>query len=652
MKHRHHITITLSLLLILGSAASVPAAENVTRLGRYSNQRDFSAIARPIHSQVLDPRFVTRDAMYLANEQILSAFRFFERAHAAGMPIAEDMDFFNMTTVESYWYSRYNLSWLVSKSRMGIGLVHSPYLTLKAEEQEDRVFYSRDRGERPPANREILLRQLIPTYLARTGFARRFEDATPLMLEFASGDPTLTRPLDVNDDFEGGNGKIDYEDTYLTLRWSHDAMDKTIDLGGVGQTLWKQVLWAEYFFKGRHGEGSKLLGNDSEEGFRGSMLTLMAVSKMLALKSALFFDGQRLTGVHPFEYDPRERLLYLPHRVRPELIQAGDIPPRPQWYTVKDPSSRLFDQASLLLGFTQYVNYSDPEAYVHYSDPEQAYPYEGVFGDDFPYDGSIMEQKWTLLARGLAQVILKNIDYMHRAGEEGDLVSTYLPDKGSSSDVEIADAGLTMVALASYLTHVRGDEALRQVAEQILRQEADFLLRVQPADGGFAASYDVVSKRPVEQRKTLQAQGLAVRGLLQAHHLLGDSRYLDGAQDTYDFMNRVLWHDGVGVYRSEEGAAVSTYTPSDLAAALGAVREMALATKDMAEIERYKTLHVQSINRSGILLAEENETGEVDLAILDDTGDGDGDGIPHFSKAGGKYGRAAVYAARISIETP
>lgn len=647
MRHRHLIYITLCTSLLLASANSSAA----TSTSKTSNQRTYDSLKRPIKSRVLDHRFTTRDAMYLANEQILSAFRFFERAAVKKMPVLKDPDFFNITTVESYWYSRYNLSWLVAKSRMGIVLVHGPYVTLKALEEKDHVLYNRNRGERAVANREILLRQLIPTYLARTGFPRRFEDASPLMLEFASGDPTLVRRVDGNDDFEGGNGKPDYEDSYLTLRWSHDAMDKTIDLGGVGQTLWKQVLWSEYFFKGKHGDG-KYLGNDAEEGFRGAMLTLMAVSKMLTLKSALFYDGKRLTGVNPFNYDPKVKLLYIPHTVRPELIMPGDIPPRPQWYSVKDASSQLFDQASLLLGFTQYINYSDPNAYAHYAMPELEYPYEGVFGDGFPHDGSIMERKWTVLARGLAEVMLKNLNHMHRSGPNGVLVSRWGPKKQASTQIDLTDAGLAMIALSNYATHLKQNEKLNKLARNMLQAEADFLVRVQPEDGGYAASYDVTTRTPVRTERTLRAQGSAVRGLLKAYDILKDKRYLVAAKRCYRFMNQVLWHEEVGVYRSREGAEISIYTPTDLAVALGAVREMALATRDMKEIERYKVLHVQGINRSGLLLAEEEDTGEVELSALNDQGDGDRDGIPHFTQGGGKYGRAAVYASRVSIETP
>ncbi|MFQ5702354.1 MAG: hypothetical protein ACE5HU_10975, partial [Acidobacteriota bacterium] len=387
-----------------------------------STQRDYAGLKSPITSRVTDPRFTTKLAMYLANEEILSGNGFLEKALQMNLVDRQDLDFVNITASESYWYSRYNLSWLLAKSRMGIHIVHGPYLTLKARERESRVWDNRPRGEQRVANRQVLLDQVIPIYLDRTGFQRRFEDASPIMLEYRSGSPFLPSPIDADDDFEGEhNGKVDFEETYLSLRWDHGKMDTMIDMGGVGQTLMKQVLWMEYFFEQNHLDNTRL-GNDAEEGFRGAMLNLMAVSKMLLLKSALFFDGRKLVGIDPFHYDPSEKQLYIPHLLKPRLIVAGDVPPRAEWFTVKDKSSQLFDQASLLWGTSEYFYFSDPEVKDNY---------DNVFGEDFPYDGSLMEQKWQALAHGLSKVQLENILSMHVDETSGLLASEWTPKRGT-----------------------------------------------------------------------------------------------------------------------------------------------------------------------------------------------------------------------------
>ena len=607
-----------------------------------TTQRDYANLTSPIKSRVTDRRFDTRMAMYLANEQILSGNGFLEKALQLDLVPRDDMDFVNITAIESYWYSRYNLSWLLGKSRMGIHIVHGPYLTLKAVEREGRVFDRRRRGEQHVANREVLLDQIIPIYLARTGFPQRFEDASPIMLEYSSGDPHLIRDVDVNDDFRGeANGKVDFEETYFTLRWDHDKMDTTIDLGGVGQAFVKQVLWMEYFFKQNHLDG-QLLGNDAEEGFRGSMLNLMSVSKMLLLKSALFFDGKHLMGIDPFEYDPAKGLRYLPHKIEPRLIFAGDLPPRAEWFTVKDRSSQLFDQASLLWALAEYFYFSDPTVQDNY---------DSVFGENFPYDGSVMEQKWQGLAHGLAEVVLKNIVAMHVDPSTGALVSEWIPKKGPGDVVRLEDAALAMVALAAFHRHVHFSPDLQGRAAELLRREAEFLLSLQSPDGTFPEAVHVSTGEPIGRRDTLLAQAVSVRGLLQAYQELGDDRFTAAAGRTMAFMNEHLWHDAVGIYRSHEGATTTVYTPMNLGAAMGALREWILVMQDKSEIERYKRFHVQAVNRSGILQAEESDTGEVDLSVAD--GDSDDDGLEWFGVAGARRrGLAAVYASRVEIETP
>ncbi|MFQ5527573.1 MAG: hypothetical protein ACE5GX_15085 [Thermoanaerobaculia bacterium] len=606
-----------------------------------STQRTYTGLKSPIRSRVTDSRFNTKMALYLANEEILSGNGFLEKALQKGLVERTDMDFIHMTASESYWYSRYNLSWLLAKSRMGIHIVHGPYLTLKAMEREGRVLDNRPRGELNVANRQVLLDQVIPVYLRRTGFPERFLDASPVMLEYASGDPRLTRGVDVNDDLDGNtNGQVDFEESYLTLRWNHDRIDTTIDLGGVGQTLAKQVLWMEYFFKQNHLDG-QLLGNDAEEGFRGAMLNLMAVSKMLLLKSALFYDGKRLEGVHPFRYDPEKGLAYLPHALKPRLIMAGDIPPRAEWFTVKDPSSQLFDQASLLWGTSRYFYFADPQVKDNY---------DNVFGENTPYDGSIMEQKWQGLAHGLANVLLKNILVMHREPASGLLVSEWTPKGGVGASISLQDAGMAMIALADYGKLVNYSPELQQKAMNLLGKEADFLLAVQGHDGSFYEAYEPATGRPLGAPHTLLAQGFAVRGLLRAYEVLGDRRFYDAAGRTMRYMNDHLWHEGVGIYRSSQGATTTVYTPMNLGAALGALRDWILASEDRSEVKRYKRFHVQGLNRSGILLAEEGETGETQYAA--NTADTDGDGIAWFGKAGQRrHGVAAVHASRVEIDT-
>ncbi len=629
-------------------------------------QPSLAALRTPLSAEVVDRRFRTREAMFLANEMNETGFPFFERAAANGVP-GLDPIFVWLTTVESYWYSRYNMSALVSESRLGIHTVYGPYVSELAL-QEGRHTLNRDRGEYVRSNASIMLQDLVPMYQARTGFPRRFEEASPLMLTFASGDPHYPRALDTGTMFESeenmirqrdlrqlygddlpasdiGMGKagndmwkarVNYRENFLSLRWDHGKMEHTIDLGAEGQVLVKQALWMEHFFQQNHHQG-RFLGNNPEQGFRGAMLSLMAVNKMLMLKSALLTDGKRLLGVDPREANPGET--YFPHRVSVRMRQIGDLPPRPESFALTDASSQLFDQASLLWGVTEYY---------HFADPRGTGPWAQVVGNNPPYDGSIMEQKYVVLAEGLADMIVANLGAMH-ADASGVLSSEWKPGNGRGALVSTGDLGLAMVALANYVQRLPATAAQAEAARALLVAQADFvqstLLR---SDGSVATTYDLARRARVDAAPTLLAQAMAIRGLLAAAAALDDARYETAAHVAYAFMNQQLWDEATGVYRSHLAAEVSEYTPLNLGAALGAMREMILVTKNADEMDRFKRFWVQAVDGSGIQQSEYEETGERDVLAADM----DHDGIPRMNFAGGAHGIAPVFASRVLIQTP
>ncbi len=645
-----------------------------------SGQPSYQSLKLPIKARVVDSRFYTREAMYLANEMNQSGDPFLRQALFAGLPVEKDTDFQYITATESYWYSRYNMQVLITESRMGLVLIHGPYVTEKAIEIGN-AQYSRDRGENELSNKDVLFQHIIPAYQARTGFPRRFEDASPLMIEFASGDPHFVRPVDKGTRFEmsenrwrerkfralygnayqppptgagiGGNDmwqyRVNYREDFSSLRWSNDRMDHYIDLGGAGQTLMKAVLWMEYFFRQTHHD--KYLGNNPEEGFRGAILNLASVSKMLLLKSSFFYDGKSLHGVNPFAYDPGKGLSYFPHEVAVKARYIGDLPPRPEQFSVRDPRSLLFDQASLLWGLSEYFYFADPGR--DRTDPaygEAFANWDKVFGNNPPYDGSLMERKYMHLARGLSNVILRNLEAMHRDPKTGVLVSVWDPRKERGRVAATADLGFAILGLANYHHHLaQAEPELTVQAGRMLRAQADFLVeRLQNRDGTLADGYDLAGERKLDEPPTLLSQAMAIRGLLRTFQELGDARYLDAAKRAYQAMNEKFWDPNCGVYRSQAGADVSVYTPMNLAAALGAMREMILVTRNADEIVRYKRFWVQAVNSSGIQQAEYEETGDGDLGQKD----GDRDGIPRMEFAGGKHGIAPVFAGKVEIETP
>jgi len=627
-----------------------------------TEQANLDKYRSPLKAAVTDRRFNTKEAMYLANEMERSGFPFLFEAGKKGVPMDADLSF--MSAVESYWYSRYNMEALNTESRCGVHLVHGPYVTEKAL-QQGRANDNRDRGEYVRSNKGVLLQDITPLYLSRTGFPRRFEDASPLMLAFESCDPHLTRPLDKGGKFQStenllrdddlrklygpgfpatpygagtkGNEdwayRVNYRENFLSLRWDHSRMSHVVDMGAEGQVLMKLALWAEFFLSGNHHDG-KYLGITPEDGFRGAMLNLSAVSKMLIMKAAMVYDGKSLGGIDPRTAKPGA--YYFPHRIGVRMRMAGDLPPRPEEFSVVDGSSQLFDQASLLWGLSEFYRFADPSVKNNWNK---------VFGSDTPYDGSIMEQKYIVLAEGLSNLVLATLEAKHQAGN-GVLVSEWTPEQGRGASSRTADLGMAMVALANYVEKVHTDPALVEQARRMLRAQAEFLSNALQADGSAGSAYNAGNR--AAGAATLLDQGFAIRGLMAAYRALGDERFKSAAKSALDFMNASLWDEKTGLYRSELGAATSVYTPLNLGAAIGALREMLLETPSTQLVERYKRFWVQAIDASGIQQSEFEETGETML----DRKDGDNDGIPRIEYGDGKHGIAPVFASRVEISTP
>lgn len=627
-----------------------------------TKQHDLSRYRAPLDASVTNRRFDTLGAMYLANEMELGSFDFVTRSAKAGLRI--DPDFLHIATVESYWYSRYNMSALTTESRMGVGVVYSPYVSEWAL-KEGRSTINRDRGEYVRSNKGVLLQEITPWYLERTGFPRRFEDASPIMLTFASGDPHYVRPLDKGIGFEStenilrnndlrklygddypeqesgmdkrGNPewkyRVNYRENFLSLRWDTDKMEKVIDLGAEGQVLMKQVLWAEFFLNGTR-NNDKYLGITPEDGFRGAMLNLMAVSKMLMLKSTLLYDGKKLTGADPRSAKPGE--YYFPHRVAVRMREVGDFMPRPEEFSIDDPDSHLFDQASLLWALSEFYRYASPTSVAGW---------KNVFGDNTPYDGSIMEQKYAVLAEGLANMIIANINVMHRR-KDGSVASFWSPQTGTSQATLTRDIGMSLLALSHYLQYVKASPEITRLAEDLVRTQTSYLLQtMRKSDGSFNIGTEA-SRNLSDTPSILETQAFAIRGLLEAGKVLNEAAWREAALATYSVMNRDLWIDNSGLYRTDIGGNAFVYTPKLVGAVLGAMRELIITTSDNNELARYKRFWVQAVNSTGLQQSEYEETGEVNLSLRD----GDKDGIPRMEAAGGRFGIAPVFASEVLIK--
>ncbi|MDE2149484.1 MAG: c-type cytochrome [Gammaproteobacteria bacterium] len=652
---RRHFRLSLVLVLVLGFATRASAFDYMTwpdgrrvRVVQANPQEDLSSLKSGIKGAVRDRRFNTNEAEYLANEMYLSGTEFFLRAGQRKLPIAHDRQFSYITNVEAYWYSRYNLIGPTVRARLGIGMINGPYIDLLAQEKTRLNCFGRNRGEFVEPNKLVMLSDVTGSFLKRSGLPRQFDNAVPLMLEFKSGDPKLVMSVDTDTD---QYGRPRYLDDFETLRWSNDGMDHTIDMGGVGQAMLKKVLWSKFFLRRNHTDddfpGEVFLGNNAEDGFRGGMLGLASLSTMMMTKAALFADSSKrefhvlppfrtpeLGGIDPRTYRPGAVLHYLPHELHPTLIYNGDIPLRQYDFSVQDASSQLWDQASWLWATTEYFDFSNPRKRDNW---------DNVFGYQTPYDGSILDQKYALLARDLANVVLDNIEAMHLV--DGVLVSSWKPGIGAGSSVRIGDMALAMVALGDYAQRMDLEPARQQHAGQLLKQQADFLLNAEAADSSFVSEYRVPGAKPLGDRDST-SQAFGIRALLVAYNVLGDERYLEAARRCSANWNRDFWDDSAWLYRNTPKSDKVVYTPVDVAAMLAALREMTLIDRNTQLLDRFKKFFVQAVDASGMMQAEDIYTGEDIKQVHAGNPDSDGDGIPFV----GANGFDSVFASKVEFD--
>ena len=564
--------------------------------------------AMRLHENVADVRFNTSDAMYAANELLLSGVPFFEKITQMGLPT--DKDLVSITSEDAYWFSRYILSALAMESGMGLHITQSQRMILQAEEEG------------------ISVQEIYDNYLQvvgkRTGLKKPPPGVYPIFAEFSSGEPILTELPDFRN--------------YNTLRWNPQKFDKTISPAALGQALYNLALWAEYFLGSKHGEN--LLGNDAVEGYIGAILVAEAVNKMHFLKAEAVFDGRKLGEVNPFAYEAK--LLYYPHKINVELSYPDDAPPKPMSYQVGDPSSQLFDQASLLLGLSEFY---------HFSDPKIEDNWDSVFGS--ASEGALFPPQPHRTAKGLSGVVLKNMIAMHFDPIRQTFVSEWANGE-RGKDILSSDAGMALLALANAYDAFHDDDEIRQAARKMLDLQAQFLSEyMQRDDGGFTESYSIETSAHSESPRALTSQTLAIRGLLAAHKITENQNYLASALSSLNFMNESLWSPASKMYRSAEGMELSSYTPLDIAATLGALREVVLVRSDNDALQRFKIVFVSVLKENGMQLAELEPTGEKMSSVRDVMSpDVDGDGIrkPHFG--GGKFGVAPVPAGRIQVPTP
>jgi len=639
-------------------------------------------------AQQRDLRFETKTAMYAANEEWLTfACEVPEGMVELGLEHQSDM----------YWYSLYNLGNLSLRSGMGVHVVSSPLFAKHAVEDKGMPWA---KGMMKPLRQRKFMMHKVAQFKAKSGAAQLDNPvfkgygpppgAYPVYLEFSSGSPTFVNDPNLQD--------------FGTLRWDSKTFDKSMNPGAWGQVMVKQILWArDFFHENRNSKGVTYIGTgayDGAHGFRGSMLIALALNKAYALKSTLAYNAKtgKLGGVDPMTYDPKNGPIYFPHKyevsfkgpmmkMMMNMMVPGKAPAWPKKFKVTDNRSDLFDVASLLWGLSEFYYISDPTIKdgfdALFGDPKWIPdgksdteihnmlkdPSKTVFPKDEPH----------MLSKGMTAVNFKNMMGLHFNKNKGTLVDTWSPTKKQGKHISVVNAGVAMIALENTYWRMHDVPKIKDGAKMMLVAQANFLLNQQDPDGSIADGFDLNGKADAGP-KTLIAQSFAIRGWLAAYQVTKDKKYLDAAEKTYDFMQKELWHEQAGVYRSAVGATASTFDGLNYGATLGALRQLAIARGEgsgrqevAARLDRF----FQSVaTEGGLQIAEIDMTGEMiptqkqamemmakmekmkqkdpkkAMVMQQKMMDSDQDGVPKpkFVK-GTKKGAAPVTAARVTIPT-
>lgn len=609
--------------------------QNILSLMAFSLLLSTPFMLQPTQAQTQrNEHFDTAQAMYLANEEI--------KIFSCGLPyksLGSGID------ADSYWYSLYNLGNLAMMSGMGIHLVHGP-VGIMMSDQNKAMF---------PSPKDFMMSR-VQHFMMRSGLKEMPKNMYPTYLPFSGGTPQFTQSINPFD--------------AATLRWDPASFDTTINMAALGQTVMKQVLWSEDFFSAHRGEQ---LGRTEMDGFRGGVLTAAGLNALMALKDQLAFDGSGFASVDPMTYDPMKGLRYFPHSVKPLLDSSMQgMPPMPMGFQVKDASSYLFDQSSLLWAASEFYFYSDSQVKDSY---------DRVFGEES--EGALFPTMPHMLAKGISSVLLKNLMAMHQDVHNMVLVDQARPGQKEKL-VSTAGSGMLITALENTARAFHDEPMLKQMATKLLIAQADFILnKLQAADGRFYNGFNLDSQQPTNKIAfTLEAQGFAIKALTLAYRASGNESYKSAAWRGYKSLKKNFWQPKAEVFKGlDTDQKQTTLSAQSIAVTLGALRELALDSKGQIRQElvddmtRFFNHSIHREDGKGLQMAEMGETGEMlpqnekEMAMMSQKmndmmklpektrmvqmmamRDTDEDGVPNPMFAGGKFGTAPVSATSITLD--
>ncbi len=590
-----------------------------------------------VTARISTDRYVTIDQMLLANEINESGEPF---AEALGynlddldpeVPGSPDDRAYTLG-IENYEYSRYQLGTVVRNSGIGLHMMWAPLVRRAAASEPDGF----DGSFTPAPNGTNEDDELVKAIMNFSALSNEPPpgNAWPQFAEYVSGDPHLTQAPDP--------ATFEWTDV-STMRWDRSTFDYRLNPGTMGQTMMKQYLWAEDMLSAFHDGANEgidadgtvspdlpgspefdpnndvFYGGDSRDGFIGMILTAEAINKVAFLTGGLAYDGSELGSVDLATYDPAQGIRYFPHMISvTEGEIAPNLPPGATELSVDDPSSQLFDQASLLWGTTSFTDMMNPNdtsdsAHLAYREVFDGAPFpasKSETGTPGPYD----------LMKGTSRAIFLNLMVMHLDPDAAVFVDTAGLDGGSvtrGDQVSTVDSAYLIVGLEGFVEQFDGTP-LHDPALQAVTDQADYMIaELSDGEGGYFDTSTVGQGHG--DSRSLEAQAAAVRGLYVAARVTGDPDISAAADAAYERLMSDYYSEGDQIFRTELGSDSAVYTPRTYALVAGALREASLQGGDDQASWAYTAFSQIVGNRMQV--AESANTGE-------NGGDSDGDGIP------------------------
>ena len=273
------------------------------------------------------------------------------------------------------------------------------------------------------------------------------------------------------------------------------------------------------------------------------------------------------------------------------------------------------------------------------------------------------------LAETLSNLVFRNLETLHLNKEAGTFVDSWADGKQGDT-VTAFDAAYTIVALdiyqraldalpVGYASATSGkplDTVAGKKALGLLRMEADFIVSKLIGPDGLVADSFTIGKG-ASDKHSLGTQFAVIRGLSAAFVATGDESYRTAARKVYDAVDAHMVDKATNLFDPTPGKPFEV-TPWTAGAVSAGLRELLQTLHnregendpalDRAALAQRYTDWFHVVGR-GMQLAEWlDDTGE-HLVEGDKTGDINQNGIKSITFAGGKFGTAAVMAARIEV---